>query len=395
MSTPLSLPEIQTEVCRSLELPDLCRVALVSRSWDAVATPEVWRVLPGLWPLTRLIPPDATSKSSITVLGHSYVAYHVDRESPTLHRFVRLAGYVQALKMETVLLEADLRLCAGMTCVPALAKSLFPAIQEIRTTSSILHVTPGAATADLCDLAVLTSAFPHARDVKIGCPTGTPVCWSFHHISTFSIMGLKLDVARTLLSLRSAWSIDMLQIEAPTAVSGADVSKLASLVAERCTALHHLSIDVESFEDGKAWSLTPEILRTLSNLDCLTCLALAMPLVATLSDPDYEAAAWSWPHLQIFDITDRHSHSAVHSACTLDGLLFIAVHCPRMTDLCLPAIDCRTIPSPDRTAQAVQRSPSGIGYPLEILHFGDGTILAPQEVGRFLHTLFYRLVCCL
>ncbi|KAL1697822.1 hypothetical protein EV121DRAFT_297889 [Schizophyllum commune] len=288
--------------------------------------------------------------------------------------------------MEGVPRELDLRLCAGMTCTPALAKTLFPALKEIRTTSHMLHVTLEAATAYLCSLAVLTSAFPHARNLKIGCPTSASVCWSFHHLSTFSMMGLKLDVIHTLLTLRSAWNIEALQIEAPTAMTGADVSKLATIVAERCRTLHHLAIDIEAFEDGRTWALTPEILQTLSLLDCLTCLTLSVPLVATLGASHWKAAAWSWPHLRILDITDTHSQSGVHSPCTLDGLLSIAIHCPQMTDLCLPAIDCRTIPSPDQTAQAVQRSPFGKGYPLEILHVGDGTIQAPQEVGQPLWT---------
>ncbi|KAL1724892.1 hypothetical protein EV714DRAFT_240381 [Schizophyllum commune] len=282
-----------------------------------------------------------------------------------------------------------------MACTPALARSLFPALKEIRITSPVLHGTFGAPIADprYLALVVLTSAFPHARNLMIGCYTGPLVCWSFHHMSVLSINGLGLDVACMLLSLRPVWSIDALQIEAPTAASGADVSRLTAIVAERCVTLHHLSIDVETFEDGGTWSLTPKILQTLSSLGCITCLTLAMPLVATLGDPDWKAAAGSWPHLKILDITDQYSQPGVHTACTLDGLLSIAIHCPQMTDLCLPAINCCTIPSEDQTSQAVRRSPFGKGYPLEILHVGDGAIQAPQEVGRFLHTVFYRLGC--
>ncbi|KAL1712037.1 hypothetical protein EV715DRAFT_297457 [Schizophyllum commune] len=317
----------------------------------------------------------------------------LDPDDPHAREPIRLLRFVQVIDfsaMATVGSSFDIRFCAGLAAMPHRSASLFPALREVSIYAPSHEI--GAAFTDCPGLAVMVLAFRHVANIKVGwliVVRPRMVCWT--HMSVINVDGLRLEAVCSLLSLRPSWCIDALCIDAPLASSGTVMDQLLAIIGQRCPMVQHLHIMVEVFDNGMAWSLMPTTLRTLFCLGHMTCLALHAPLSARLSDADWEAAAWAWPHMDQMAVVDTWGQLGVQVPCTLDALLYIVTHCPRITTLRLPAVDCRTIPSLHQTAEALSRSPLSLGYPLEVLDVGDGVLLSAQEVGRFLHSLFPRL----
>ncbi|KAI5831857.1 hypothetical protein K523DRAFT_160555 [Schizophyllum commune Tattone D] len=59
MPSPLHIPEICLTICQECRQRDLCRLALVSKYWNAIANVLLWESIPGVVCLLRLMPHDA------------------------------------------------------------------------------------------------------------------------------------------------------------------------------------------------------------------------------------------------------------------------------------------------------------------------------------------------
>ncbi|KAI5823116.1 hypothetical protein K523DRAFT_366823, partial [Schizophyllum commune Tattone D] len=412
-SRALLLPEILPQIFdkEPLSQPDFGRFARVTSAWQEPATAALWKHMSSLEPLLRLLSEDSYEwihrrRQIDGCMTQSIVLRLSLTDDQCLAVFRRL-NMIRHFTLNYRRCNLDLAIQRGIAHL--VEPLLGPCLRGLRTIT--IHPPPEPHSPDFLpilplaldgawssqttfDIPHLIASYPQVSAFFVGGEIDRA-----RYLRVLHIRGQPIDFLLDIIQARSPWFIEELYV-VPDDMSCSDMIDLFEAVVRYCCSLQYLHIAVHRFQDDENWFLTPETFRILTSLP-LVDLWVEAPLRSFLSDVDWEAALRSWPSLQSLRIEPGTEYawltgtfslvSGVPPACSANVLSSVASLCPCMDTLALPGINCRRLPSTDRSKRASTDVNDQLGHPLRQLVVYDSPLRDPDALSSFLRHTFPNL----
>ncbi|TRM58393.1 hypothetical protein BD626DRAFT_634075 [Schizophyllum amplum] len=388
----------------NIQLKILYNLALVSRFWNALATPLLWHALPDAHDLWRLLPIDAWQVVQPATRTKSLVFTRPLCDADWEHaiqvsRYVKCYGYVSDNVHPDMKQDAILASPPPFPLLPSLISLDFTSL-GIRSDMAMLDIILSPSMRMLGLREGNANLLDNMDRILQRCPSLEELV--LKSVSPFSVPRV-FAWRRGLASLRSLTcaTLDLRLLDRGAIYFVKELALIDTLTTLSLSGCSHCApkalstLNISLLPRVRVdWCMHLDHLRPLSAHRALTNVRISALKVSSLGDDEFETLASWWPKLERLYLSN-----VLGAVCSSRTLVALREHCPRLVELSISLDMSGFVPPTSGDVPSVDDDePSGTAatkaaseHSLRWLRVFRGCALDPHGTAALLSALFPQL----